>query len=284
MNKQHLLILFFTAVTTTAVYAQDVPTDSTTITISSSDSTRNGFRWPWQKNKDKEHTNGRMKEEIQVYKDSLESLKDTIALYTKKNKELEQQIQQLKNKSKPRNDDMEELLRSKDIALSDSIIATFSKNFHDYYDANAFFCRAVMESPLFYRYDSLHVRQSVETAKAMGYNLKNHPYHKYYLVYNELLLNYYKYYQELVDNVGEVLNQFSALGNSIDRNFEKARFEDRLKNSTYYKIRGKEPYGSYRHIFYLDFMIERTRKLFDSNKDFTKNNFEDILNALLNNK
>lgn len=293
MKNIFFLVLFLLAPTTNLVYAQhmlSVPTDTTASTTSNTSRiTSHQTRIPKQK-KGQSRRRGGQKEEAQVRIDSLRLPNDSVALLKNKIIELEQQLQELKQAPpKTTKNDDKALLEKLNQALSDSVISTFSKSFHDYYDANAFFCRAVLESPLFCKYDSTKIRLSVETALAMGYDLKNHPYHKLYTTYYDLLINYGTYYQELIGNIGEIVDQFVAFGNSLDKEFERKRFEDRLKNSAYYQIKDVVPkgldkrYGELRHIFYLDFQIERVRALFKTDESFTKKNFEEILNLLKSN-
>lgn len=215
--------------------------------------------------------------------DSLQILKDSIERLNAKIKQLESQstpklyqprIQQSKI------DSLQREIKHRDRIITESIVATFG---HHLSNANAdeFFCRVVMESPLFYRYNYERINFSVNMAKTMGYSGGGNKLNWIYNVYYDLLVNYNTYNQELKDNINSIIDQFDQFKTgSPNREFEKDRFEDRLSGSKYYAIRGIGEYGSNRHIFYLDFQIEQLRNLFKSNATFKKSNFERIRDAL----
>lgn len=207
---------------------------------------------------------------MQILKDSIIKLNETI-LQQKKALESRQNNQQstILNLQQDNN-------RLKNI-ITNQIISTFGGRIKES-TANNFFCFSVMESPLFYNYDKQRVEQSLNTAKAMGYDTRGHEFNWIYNIYCDLLINYEKYNAELIENINAVIEQFSY--GKPNREFERDRFEDRLAASHYYQIRGKGEYGTYRHIYYLDFQIEQVRVLFKSDASFKETNFIEVRDAL----
>lgn len=165
-------------------------------------------------------------------------------------------------------DSLEMELQNREI--SNLIIQHFSNRIKKA-SSNDFLCRAIMETSLFSIYDAGMVAQSLALAKALGYDSKNHKSNYVFDIYYVLLINYPIYCQELSDNIGQVINQFSK--GSINREFEKERFEDRLKGSEYYKVRGSGKFKEARHIYWLDLKIKEVRELFEDDKNFTEANF-----------
>jgi len=168
-------------------------------------------------------------------------------------------------------DSLEMELQNREI--SNLIIRHFSNRIKKA-SSNDFLCRAIMETSLFSIYDAGMVAQSLALAKALGYDSKNHKSNYVFDIYYVLLINYPIYCQELSDNIGQVINQFSK--GSINREIEKERFEERLKNSEYYKVRATGEYKAYRHIYWLDLEIEKVRGLFENDKNFKQEKFEEI--------
>lgn len=168
-------------------------------------------------------------------------------------------------------DSLEMELQNREI--SNLIIQHFSNRVKKA-SSNDFLCRAIMETSLFSIYDAGMVAQSLALAKALGYDSKNHKSNYVFDIYYVLLINYPIYCQELSDNIGQVINQFSK--GSINREIEKERFEERLKNSEYYKVRATGEYKAYRHIYWLDLEIEKVRGLFENDKNFKQEKFEEI--------
>lgn len=168
-------------------------------------------------------------------------------------------------------DSLEMELQNREI--SNLIIQHFSNRIKKT-SSNDFLCRAIMETSLFSIYDAGMVAQSLALAKALGYDSKNHKSNYVFDIYYVLLINYPIYCQELSDNIGQVINQFSK--GSINREIEKERFEERLKNSEYYKVRATGEYKAYRHIYWLDLEIEKVRGLFENDKNFKQEKFEEI--------
>ncbi|MBQ7711336.1 MAG: hypothetical protein IJT39_05860 [Bacteroidales bacterium] len=217
---------------------------------------------------DKKATPSPAIDSVLIYKDSVAVLNENIkSMRRTHNAEVE--------KLKIENADLQRKINQCNKAIKSNIIDMFGQHL---FDADQFFCRAVMESPLFYKYNKERVDFSLDVSKTMGYDQKNNEMFFIYSIYNNLLINYNTYNQELIDNVEAIISQFSM--GVANREFEKNRFEDRLQKTSYYKVRGKGEYGDYKHIFYLDFQIERLRGLFESDLDFKKDNFEKILNVL----
>lgn len=161
--------------------------------------------------------------------------------------------------------------------LNNQVVETFKQYLIT--DANDFFCRAVLESPLYYKYDKNRINQSVNMAKVMGYDKKNHKLNWIYNLYYPFLENYGEYNQELTDKIDRIILQFKS--GVINRVIESREFEEWLKDSKYYRLRGKGPdNNSYRHIFYLDHQIERLRKFFNNDADFKMENFETVRKSL----
>lgn len=209
---------------------------------------------------------------VQILKDSIVKLNETIVRSQQKNarqsKQNDQQstIINLQQENKRLND-----------IITNQIVSTFGGRIKAS-TANNFFCFSVMESPLFYNYDKLRVEQSLNTAKAMGYDTPGHEFNWIYNIYCDLLTNYEKYNAELIEIINAVIEQFSY--GRPSRKFEQGLFEDRLAASQYYQIRSKGKYGTYRHIFYLDFQIEQARELFKSDANFKKAKFIEVRDAL----
>ena len=217
---------------------------------------------------------------------------DSVILLKARIVELENTIQQLKSdneylKNKPtpspnkgcakQVDSLKQEVQSLNDALTKQIITTFGQHLTET-NADNRFCFAVLESPLYYKYDQQRVQRSLDMSKTMGYDKKGNKYNFIYNIYYVLLANYNDYNQELVKYVDGIIKQFET--GTINRSFESVKFEDRLRTSKYYKVRGTGEYGGDRHIFFLDFQIERLRELFKSDKDFKKENFSKIRQRL----
>lgn len=212
---------------------------------------------------------------IQSLNDSIERLNKTIIQLQKRQQALLRQHPAI---SKYKEDSLQREIQRRDKAITDQIVTTFGRHVIRN-SASNYFCFTVMEYPLFYNYDKLRIERSLYTAKTMGYdNASNKDFYWIYNIYYDLLLNYESYNKELINNINAIIDQFEY--GKPNREFECERFEDRLKESEYYKVRGKGEYGTYRHIFYLDFQIEEVRKLFKSNADFKKAKFVEIRDAL----
>lgn len=197
--------------------------------------------------------------------DSLRKLNKTIA-----------DLQQDSAKKQKIIDSLNNEIKQRDSALTSQMVAAFGKQF---LDANNFFCWAVMQSPLYYSYNAQRVSHSLETAHVMGYDKRDCKLNWVYNVFYDLLVNYEKYTNELVKLVDNVCRQFD-LG-VINRELEKIKFEDALARTAYQKMRHTGIDGKFRHIYYLDYQIERLRSFFSSDTDFKKKNFVEVRNFLL---
>ncbi len=202
--------------------------------------------------------------------DSVTKLNATIEEY----KKLEQVKGQVDN-SLVIIDSLYKEIHLRDSILGNQIVAQFGQHLSN---APDFFCRAVMESPLYYKFDPEAVKLSKDLSKAMGYDKKINKWNFVYNVYKDLLENYGVFNEELIKITTIIIEQFSV--GKPNREFERERFEDRLLSSKYYKIRGKGENGKYRHIFYLDYRIEQIRDLFKTDFNFRKEKFMEIRDAL----
>lgn len=235
------------------------------------DAPKQGINRPSGKKKSG-HSDSVEVDSMQIMKDSIAKLNELIAQLQKQNsKNLHNNTLQIEN-----NNLKQEVNRLNNI-ITGQIVGTFGKRISES-TANNFFCFSVMESPLYYNYDKHRVEQSLNTAKAMGYDMPEHKFNWIYNIYYDLLKNYEVYNRELIQNINKIIEQFSYV--TPNREMEKQRFEDRLATSKYYKTRGKGKYGTYRHIFYLDFQIEQVRELFKSNANFKKEKFLEVRDAL----
>lgn len=280
MGKKLLLIIIDMLLIGGFLFAQEdsirnvIPTsiiDSSGRTIDNTEQNKTS-KWDSFINKFRGQSNGVEIDSMQILKDSIIKLNETIVhLQQKKVPESIQNNQQstISNLQRENN-------RLNDI-ITKQIISTFGGRMKAS-TANNFFCFSVMESPLFYNYDMQRVEQSLNIAKAMGYDTHGHEFNWIYNIYCDLLINYEKYNAELIENINAVIEQFSY--GKPNREFERDRFEDRLAASHYYQIRGKGEYGTYRHIYYLDFQIEQVRVLFKSDANFNSSNFIKVLNTL----
>lgn len=231
------------------------------------------------------HNKSKSKFSLGIFSNSSDNKEDSLPIYRSQaedlgviNQKRQDSIADYKKqltRFKQLNDSLTDEITKRDSIISSQIVASFGQQLKD---APPFFCRAVMESPLYYKYESNHIKMSKALSEALGFNEKSH---KLFFIYNafyDLLENYQLYNQELIDNINKIIEQFSI--GAIDREFERGRFEDRLQNSKYYSVRGKGQYGSYRHIFYLDFRIEQIRDLFKNDTNFKKAKFIEIRDAL----
>ena len=257
--------------------AQIVSTDnSTTKKTDCNDNPSNSRNQSNRNKKSKEPTSN--EDSVIILKARIAELENTI-------QQLKSDIVFLKNKSTPSHnkggdeqiDSLKQEVQRLNDALIGQIITTFGQHLTET-NADNRFCFAVLESPLYYKYDQQRVQRSLDMAKTMGYDKKGNKYNWIYNIFYILLVNYDAYNQELVVYVDGVIKQFEA--GAINRDFEREKFEDWLRTSKYYKVRGTGEYGGDRHIFFLDFQIERLRELFKSDKDFKKENFSKIRKKL----
>lgn len=215
---------------------------------------------------------------VQFFKDSITVLLKTIDGYQQELSAKGADAQLCKEE----NDSLKQTVQWQQESIDNQIIQVFGNEFKD--KATPFFCRALLESPLYYAYDPERIKYSLAIAKGMRYDNKNNSLYSYYEIYCVLLENYQMYNSELINNLNQVIGQFAT--GHVNRGFERERFEDRLKWSEYYKIKNtgkKDELKKYRHIFYLDFQIEKTRQLFDRESEFKKENFESIVKLLKQN-
>ncbi len=214
--------------------------------------------------------------------DSTQILKDSIATLNTMIKSLQGQSKSKRQSSRVlqlKVDSLQNEVLRRDKIISNKIVETFGQQLYNSGNTdNDFFCYAVMESPLYYNYDEHRIKQSLNVARAMGYDTQKHKFNRIYNTYYDLLVNYRIYNQELIDNINAIIDQFSM--GTPNRVFEKRRFEERLSSSRYYGVRGKGKNGAYRHIFYLDYQIELLRELFKSDKTFKKSSFVEVRDAL----
>ncbi len=220
-----------------------------------------------------------------IVEDSLEILNNRIKVLCDSVQRLKKSIEYLKTKpttpsSNGNNNQyvsLQKQINDLRTALNNQVVETFKQYLIT--DANDFFCRAVLESPLYYKYDKNRINQSVNMAKVMGYDKKNHKLNWIYNLYYPFLENYGEYNQELTDKIDRIILQFKS--GVINRVIESREFEEWLKDSKYYRLRWKGPdNNSYRHIFYLDHQIERLRKFFNNDADFKMENFETVRKSL----
>lgn len=227
------------------------------------------------------------KEQLTV-EDSLEILNNRIKVLCDSVQRLNKSIEYLKTKpttpsSNGNNNQYVGSLQKQIIdlrtALNNQVVETFKQYLIT--DANDFYCRAVMESPLYYKYDQNRINQSINMAKVMGYDKKNHKLNWIYNLYYPFLEHYGEYNQELIAKLDRIILQFES--GVINRMEESREFEEWLKNDfKYYEKRekGVDNNNSYRHIFFLDYQIERLRKFFKSDTEFKKENFQKVRKAL----
>lgn len=211
-----------------------------------------------------------LKDSLVILNDSVANLNATIEEY-KKSVQVKEQV----NNYQLKIDSLYKEIHLRDSMLSNQIVAYFGQHLSN---APDFFCRAVMESPLYYKFDPEAVKLSKDLSKAMGYDNKKNKWNFVYNVYKDLLENYSVFNEELINITTIIIEQFSA--GKPNREFERERFEDRLLSSKYYKIRGKGENGKYRHIFYLDYKIEQIRNLFKTDANFKKSKFIEIRDGL----
>ena len=272
MRILFMIALFFSVYGASEIHAQNKATDTATETkdtmalaASVSDDTRP------KKNNEVRKTKLSKGELV----DSLQTLNDSIAkLHTAISRSQQQLSEERFKQAEAIADKLDSLgqeIRNRDKIINDQIVGTFGLHLKD---APRVFCRLVMESPLLRNYNDSRVQMSLDIAKAMGYDNKNSKYNSTYEIYKVLLEKYHIYNRELIENIDLVMEDIS-LG-STDRVFELQKFEDRLKNSRYYEVRGTGKDGDYRHISYLDLQIENLRKLFKDDASFTKKNFDKI--------
>ena len=158
------------------------------------------------------------------------------------------------------------------------LIKQFSNNLRG---ERAFYCRAVMESPFFDSYSFDNVQHSLQLADIIGFSNPKHEFHWVYNIYIDLLHNYDKYTQELVDNIDKVIMQFDLP--RFDAHSELSYFNSRLAASQYYAVRGKgsRQEAPLRHIYYLDMQIAQLQSLFSDKTKCNKKEFEKIRGYLL---
>ena len=267
MIKRIILFLFSVVFGATCLYAQDVLLDSenkqTAVATNEASSTSKQRLSRGKKQKI-------LEDSLLILNDSIVKLNATIEEY-KKSEQIKGQV----NNSQLKIDSLYKEIHLRDSILSNQIVVHFGQHLSN---APDFFCRAVMESPLYYKFDPEAVKLSKDLSKAMGYDNKMNKWNFVYNVYKDLLENYSVFNEELINITTIIIEQFSA--GKPNREFERERFEDRLLSSKYYKIRGKGENGKYRHIFYLDYRIEQIRDLFKTDANFRKTKFVEIRDAL----
>lgn len=267
MIKRILLSSFLILLCVTCLHAQDILIDgdnkqsAVATNEASSMSKRRLSRGEKQKI---------LEDSLVILNDSVAKLNATIEEY-KKSEKVKGQV----DNSLLKIDSLYKEIHLRDSILSNQIVAHFGQHLSN---APDFFCRAVMESPLYYKFDPEAVKLSKDLSKAMGYDNKINKWNFVYNVYKDLLENYSVFNEELINITTIIIEQFSA--GKPNREFERERFEDRLLSSKYYKIRGKGENGKYRHIFYLDYRIEQIRDLFKTDASFKKSKFIEIRDAL----
>ena len=141
------------------------------------------------------------------------------------------------------------------------------------------FCFFLIESPLYYSCNDTLIKNALSLAKLLGYTSKSkkHPYDVYYDIYDifkPLLEHYAEYSTEIALATDDVVRHFRLKGDKINRKEEKATFEQTLKISEYYAMKGTGKHPDLRHIVFLDYRIMRILSLFDDEKTFKPENFE----------
>lgn len=145
-------------------------------------------------------------------------------------------------------------------------------------DKDKFYCRAIMEAPLYVPYNAEKVAHCKEMVQWMSYDKSRDPDIK--VTYNTLypLVEHYEEYNaQLVQIIGRTISEFGFSPNRIE---EKKKFEERINGSKYYAVRHKG--GDINiQIFYMEFIIEKLRTYFNDEKSFKKENFEAVRDRLL---
>ena len=141
------------------------------------------------------------------------------------------------------------------------------------------FCFFLIESPLYYSCNDTLIKHALSLANLLGYTAKE-PYYKYYDIFKPLLEHYAEYSAEIADATNDVVRHFRLKGDRINRKEEKAEFEETLKNSKYYAMKGTGKHPELRHIVFLDYRIIKILSLFDDEKTFKPEYFEEEYNKL----
>lgn len=145
-------------------------------------------------------------------------------------------------------------------------------------DKDKFYCRAILEAPLYVPYNAEKVAHCKEMVQWMSYDKSRDPVIK--VTYNTLYLlveHYKEYNDQLVQIIGYTIREFDFSPNRIE---EKKKFEERINGSKYYAVRHKG--GNINiQIFYMEFIIEKLRTYFNDEKSFKKENFEAVRDRLL---
>lgn len=256
--------------------AQTVSTDSNAIKKTDNNNSSNSKN-QYDKNKKLKEPNYN-EDSVIMLKARIVELENTIQQLTSDNESLKNKPTSSPNKGSAKQvDSLKQEVQRLNNVLTKQIITTFGQHLTET-NADNRFCFAVLESPLYYKYDQQRVQRSLDMAKTIGYDKKGNKYNWIYNIYYVLLVNYNDYNQELVEYVDGIIKQFET--GAINRSFESKKFESWLRTSKYFKVRGTGEYGGDRHIFFLDFQIERLRELFKNDTDFKKDNFRKIRQKL----
>ena len=213
---------------------------------------------------------------IRVYRDSIISLNNNAAhlngIISQKDKEINTKNEEIKTltaklgEQTKKCNEMTAMMAKIDLYNHIDSVNDSSKGF---------FCRAVMELPLFSRYDQDNISFSLEMAKTMGYSNKKNQYNWIYAIYSESLKNYETYNKETIKILDLFINKFDEPNKPV-RNIAREMFENKFKDCSYIKYLKKyekDEYYKFRHIYYLDYTISDIKKLFESDDTFTKENF-----------
>ena len=155
---------------------------------------------------------------VQLLLDSINCLNNYLNEYSNRNLFLNQQIK-----------DSSERIRELEFLISHQSNIRNNK---------LFFCRAILESPLYTSYSAENVEHCKEMVSWMGYSKSKDKDVKYrYNTFYPLVEHYKEFTEEIVEFINYTISEFDFSPNRLS---EQKKFNERIKRSKYYEYRCKD--------------------------------------------